>query len=125
MRTLLSLIFTGLITVLVVASPVAYKRWHDKNTRNFHVVEEGVLYRSGQLPLARLQQMVGNVGIRTVICLRDGSDPADKLEENWVKAKGLNFVRIPPRQWYPDASGVVPADESVRTFCQVMDDPAN
>lgn len=125
MRTPLSLVFGSLIALLMIAGPIGYKRWHDREYRNFHVVQDGVLYRSGQLPLPRLQQMVTNLGIRTVICLREGNDPADQREEEWIKAKMLKFVRIPYRQWSPDETGKVPADESVKAFRKVMDDPAN
>jgi tyrosine-protein phosphatase SIW14 len=121
----ISFLLALLLTFLLVGSPLAYKRWHDKDYRNFHVVEEGVLYRSGQLPLRRLQQLVAANHIRTVVCLREGNDPLDQQEEVWVKAKGLHFVRIPPRQWFPDETGKIPADASVQTFRQVMSDPGN
>jgi tyrosine-protein phosphatase SIW14 len=125
MRKTLSLIFAGLIAALLVAGPLGYKRWRDREYRNFHVVEDGVLYRSGQLPLPRLQQFVLTHGIRTVISLREGDKIDDQHEEAWVKAKALKFVRIPPRQWWPDAAGKVPAEASLKTFREVMDDPAN
>src|SRR5205809_65432 len=103
MRTTLSFIFGCLIATMMFAAPLGYKRWHDREYRNFHVVQDGVLYRSGQLPLARLQQMVSQYGIRTVVSLRDGSQTADEQEEVWVKAKALKFVRIPYRDWNADA----------------------
>ena len=125
MRNKLSFVFAGLIALLMIAGPIGYKRWHDKENRNFHVVEEGVLYRSGQLPLLRLQQFVAKHGIRTIVCLREGNALPDQQEEAWAKAKALRFVRIPPRQWYADETGNVPADASVKAFREVMDDPAN
>src|SRR5213082_1956641 len=102
-RPMRNFVFASLITLLMIAGPLAYKRWHDREFRNFHVVEEGVLYRSGQLPLSRLQQLVKEHGIRTVVCLREGSKPDDLAEETWIKAKALNFVRIQPPRWFPDA----------------------
>src|SRR6266850_4313617 len=97
MRNLLNVVLGGLIALLMIAGPIGYKRWHDREYRNFHVVEDGVLYRSGQLPLARLQQIVMQHNIRTVISLRDGTKAVDEQEEIWVKAKALKFVRIPYR----------------------------
>jgi tyrosine-protein phosphatase SIW14 len=125
MRNKLSIVFALLIAILLVAAPLGYKRWRDREYRNFHVVEEGVLYRSGQLPLPRLQQFVLTHGIRTIVSLREGAKNDDQQEEGWSKAKGLNFVRIPPRQWWPDAAGKVPAEASLQTFREVMDNPAN
>src|SRR5688572_16350410 len=122
MRTLCQVGFSGLIALLMVGGPLGYKYWHDRDFRNFRVVEEGILYRSGQLPIHRLNQIVINYGIRTVVCLREGNDPVDQQEEHWVDFKGRKFVRLPPRQWYPDASGSVPAEENLQKFRAVMDD---
>ena len=124
MRTLISVILGTLIAGSMIAAPIAYKRWHDREYRNFHVVEEGVLYRSGQLPVARLQQLVALHGIRTVISLRDSDRPIDKDEEAWIKARHLNFVRLAPLSWWPDADGNIPGDANVKVFREVMDDPA-
>src|ERR1019366_9112340 len=125
MKKILSFIFAGSIAVLMVAAPISYKRWHNQQYRNFRVVEAGVLYRSAQLPLPRVQQLLTDHHIRTVVCLRDGNDPADEAEETWVNAKGLNFVRIKPRPWFPDEAGKIPAETCAKEFRAVMDDPAN
>ena len=125
MPTKLAVVFGSLIAIFMVAVPFGYKRWHDKEYRNFRVVEEGVLYRSGQLPLPRLQKFVLTHGIRTVVCLRKGNDPLDQQEEEWVKFRSLKFVRIQPPSWYPDEAGNIQADAALQTFRDVMDDPAN
>jgi tyrosine-protein phosphatase SIW14 len=120
-----NIVFAILIALLMIGGPIAYKRWHDREFRNFHVVEEGVLYRSGQLPLTRLQQIVKERDIRTVICLREGNKPDDQAEETWIKASGRKFVRIQPPQWFPDAEGKIPGEAALKAFREVMDDPAN
>jgi tyrosine-protein phosphatase SIW14 len=125
MWTALKIVAGFMIAAAMVAAPVSYKLWHDKQYRNFHVVEEGVLYRSAQLPLARLDQVLADHQIRTVVCLRDGADPADQNEEAWIKAKGLNFVRIAPLPWFPDQDGKIPAEACAKAFRAVMDDPGN
>ena len=125
MRTIVSTIFGTLILLFMIAAPLGYKRWQERENRNFRVVQDGVLYRSGQLPLARLQKIVSQYGIRTVISLRDGQQAIDEQEEKWVNAKALKFVRIPYRDWNPDATGKTPAEVSIKEFRAVMDDPAN
>jgi protein tyrosine/serine phosphatase len=125
MRTLLSVLLAAVIAGLMVACPIAYQDRRSKEFRNFRVVEDGVLYRSGQMPIANLQRLVRELGIRTVVCLRNGDDPVDKREEDWVNSRALHFVRIPPLDWNPDVAGNVPAETSVRAFHDVMDDPAN
>ncbi len=125
MRTAFNFTLGTLLAIFMIVAPIVYQRMHDREFRNFHVVQEGVLYRSGQLPLHRLQRMVHQYGIRTVISLREGQQAADELEEQWVKARALKFVRIPYRAWSPDATGKVPAEQSIKTLRDIMDDPAN
>lgn len=120
-----NLIFGAMIVAMLIAGPLYYKTWHDREFRNFHVVEEGVLYRSGQLPLSRLQQIVVHRDIRTVVSLREGSKQDDQAEEAWIKATGRKFVRIQPPQWFPDAEGKIPGEAALKSFREVMDDPAN
>ena len=124
MRNFISLGLAGSMLAMMVCGPIAYKIAQDRQQRNFHVVQEGVLYRSGQLPLLRLRELVATHGFRTVVSLREGDKQDDKNEEAWVKARGLNFVRIPPRQWSPDSNGKVAGDKSLEEFRKVMDDPA-
>src|SRR5262245_50257637 len=100
MRTILSTFLGMLIAAFIIAAPIYYYRLRDREDRNFRVVQEGVLYRSGQLPLYRLKEIVALYEIRTVISLRDGTKMNDEEEEKWVTAKALNFVRIPHREWY-------------------------
>ena len=128
MQNRFAVVLGMLLVALMVAAPLGYKNWRDKQCRNFHVVEAGILYRSGQLPLASLQQIVATHGIRTVISLRDAKDvpdPLDQQEEGWVKARSLNFVRIPHKSWYRDQNGQVPAETNLKLFRDVMDNPAN
>jgi tyrosine-protein phosphatase SIW14 len=125
MRNVVAWVLGTLIVGLMIAAPISYKGWREREVRNFRVVEDRILYRSGQMPLGRLDQVVTQYGIRTVVSLRDGSKASDEQEEAWVNAKGLKFVRIPYRSWWPDETGKVPGDESVKTFRDVMVDPAN
>jgi tyrosine-protein phosphatase SIW14 len=110
---------------LVGAAPLVYSSHRNTHGRNLRAVEEGVLYRSGQLTPDGLGEVVRERGIRTVISLRaarDDDDPhPDAWEEEFCKSHGLNYRRIIPRAWGPDEKGDVPAQESVRQFLEVMD----
>ncbi|MBM3994412.1 MAG: hypothetical protein FJ303_09710 [Planctomycetes bacterium] len=125
MRNGLSILFGTSLFLTMVLAPLGYYRWRDREYRNFHVVEEGVLYRSGQLPLHRLQEIVFTRGIRTVISMREGAKTDDQAEEAWSKERGLNFVRISPGQWWPNADGRITAEDALKQFREVMDHPAN
>jgi protein tyrosine/serine phosphatase len=123
-RVILGLVIAGII----VAGPYYFYRFRRAQFRNFHVVQEGVLYRSGQMSLDGLQRMVYDHNIKTVMTLRFAADPKnpppDADEEAYCKRVGLKHVRIPYRCWYP-IDGSIPADQGVTTFLKVMRDPSN
>jgi protein tyrosine phosphatase (PTP) superfamily phosphohydrolase (DUF442 family) len=119
----------GVVVVLAgIAAPIAFAFHFQAQTRNFHVVREGVLYRSGQTTLFGLKSLLHDYGIRTVVTLRDSyvpeRTPPDAKEEAYCLKEGIRYVRIPPRHWEaPDGSA--PADQGVKTFREVMDDRDN
>jgi len=124
----MSRIIQTLLTLLLVASliggPWAYFRHTEGRARNFHVVEHGVLYRSGQLPLDGFKRIAHDYGIRTVICLRDGDHDVDREEEAFCRRWGVTHIRIPPRSWSM-AKGSAPVEKGLEVFRKVMNDPAN
>jgi protein tyrosine/serine phosphatase len=116
------------IAALIVGVPWGYATYRQAQMRNFHIVRDGKVYRSGQMSLTGLQQTVHDYGFKTVVTLRDSADPKepppDALEEYFCKAEGILYVRIPPRSWWsPD--GHPPIEKGVKRFLQIMDDPAN
>jgi tyrosine-protein phosphatase SIW14 len=122
-----SLLRVALITIVLVAllgGPWAYLVLHEEATRNFHVVERGVLYRSGQLSLTGFARIVRDHSIRTVISLRDGDQDADQEEEKYCRRWGITHVRVPPRKWWA-SKGPAPAEQGLEVFREVMRDPAN
>ena len=129
MPRLLPRLFGLFIVFLLVAGPFAYSRYRQATMRGFHVVQDGVLYRSGQMSLDGLKRVIHDFGIKTIITLRDathpGDGPPDLEEEKYCKAEELNYIRIPPRSWEEASDGTVPADQGVKRFLQIMNDPAN
>jgi protein tyrosine/serine phosphatase len=121
--------FIGVVIVLaLIAGPVIYAYRSQLEMRNFRVVRDGVLYRSGQLSLPALKRVIHDRGIRTVITLRDsyeeGQPPPDLAEEEYCRREGLLHVRISPREWY-GADSIAPVDDGLRTFLRVMSDSNN
>lgn len=92
--------------------------------RNFHVVREGTLYRSGQLTPAALERVIEAHQIKTVVTLRplrDDEAKSDAWEEDVCRTRGAKHVRIAPSEdGTPD-----PLAPVARAFLEVMDDPAN
>lgn len=115
------------VAALIIGGPFAYSRFRQNNYRNFRVVEEGRLYRSGQMSLSALQSTIDEYNIKTVISLRyaekEGERPPDWREEEYCNARGIRYVRIRPREWHDIGQGSIPADQPVAEFLWVMDRP--
>lgn len=121
--------FLGLmLSGLAIGSTVAYAIREERQLRNLHAVSEGVLYRSGQLPLSGLKHVLRDYDIKTIISLRDsygtGAPPPDLAEEQYCQMMGIKYIRISPKPWW-SSDGSVPAAEGVRTFLAAMDDSRN
>ncbi|MCE9568164.1 MAG: dual specificity protein phosphatase family protein [Planctomycetes bacterium] len=114
---------------VAAAPPIVYTSQHGIQFRNLRLVEEGVLYRSGQLTPEGLERVLHEKGIKTVVTLRTsrivGKLPPDTWEQDVCASHGLKHVRIIPRVWSPDETGDVPAEDAVREFLAVMDDKSN
>jgi hypothetical protein len=84
--------FAFALTILILGGPLLYARLRHHDIRNFHVVREGVLYRSGQLSAGGLRRIVRDYRIKTVITLRDaqspGDVPPDSAEEAYCRQHG-------------------------------------
>ena len=123
-------VLLGTFVLLLAASvPFLYGSHRQNSLRNFRVVEDGVLYRSGQLTPEGFGRVLHDYGIKTVVTLRTVRDPSKPYPDAWEKelceARGLKHVRIVPRVWGPDDKGEIPAEQAVQEFLTVMDDRAN
>jgi tyrosine-protein phosphatase SIW14 len=104
---------------VVVAAPLVYSAHQNTYMRNFRVVEEGVLYRSGQLTPTGFERVLHDYRIKTVITLRTtrtAAAPPDTWEEGVCAAKNVKHVRIVPRVWGADEKGEIPAEQAVQEF---------
>jgi tyrosine-protein phosphatase SIW14 len=118
------IVFVSLLTLLIFGAPVGYAYVRQNQFRHLKVVKNNVLYRSGQLNLRGLKQTIHDLGIKTVITLRPGDIGPDQDEEAYCRSQEINYLRIAPQRWWANG-GSVPAEEGVKTFIKVMDDPAN
>ncbi len=92
------LLLGSFIVLLIFGGPIAYS-WHRQMLyRNFRVVEEGKLYRSGQLSLDALQRTIKEYQIKTVISFRyadrKGDKPPDWQEEQFCNDNGIRYLRV-------------------------------
>ena len=128
MRRSLQFLFGVSIALYLVGSPLAYA-WHRHTTvRRFHVVQEGVLYRSGQISLDNLQRIVREYRIKTIITLRGplnpGDAPPDLDEEAYCTSEEIHFFRIPLKS-IDEEGGAVPSELKVRKFLDIVNNSAN
>jgi protein tyrosine/serine phosphatase len=82
-------------------------------------VEEGVLYRSAQPTGRQIGNLAKELGIRTVVIVREGSSGRVREELESAGRHGLNAVTIPVQ-----SQGPIP-DDQVSAFFQCVDDPEN
>jgi protein tyrosine phosphatase (PTP) superfamily phosphohydrolase (DUF442 family) len=112
------------LTAALIVGPVVYAFHVQAEMRNFRVVREGVLYRSGKMTLDGLKRAVHDYGIRTVISLREPDRPDDQAEEAYCAREEINFYRLPPRHW-DTTNGPAEVEPNVRAFLEIINDPAN
>lgn len=117
-----SLLLAAVVLALLVAVPLLYARQRHETYRNFRVVEDGVLYRSGQMSPAGFERVCKEKGIRTVISLRDEeAQVADGYDEGrFCTANGIVFDAISPKGW-EEENGVVPMAANLREFERNLD----
>jgi tyrosine-protein phosphatase SIW14 len=123
-----SFVMSCLVVGMLVGVPAAYVSYRNGNVRNFRMVRQDVLYRSGQMSVEGLKSVIHDYGIKTVVTLRDaaypGDPPPDFAEEKYCADQGIGYCRISPRTWWaPDGS--IPAEEGVKLFRAVMDNADN
>jgi protein tyrosine/serine phosphatase len=124
MPRFLPLAFSLFLAGLIIGVPWWYGSVRHRKYRNLRVVEEGVLYRSGQMTVDGLRRVVEQKRIKTIVNLRDGISGAEELEQGFCAARGVQYVNIPQKPWSA-ADGSVPAEEGLKRFLAVMQDPSN
>jgi protein tyrosine/serine phosphatase len=124
MSRIVAVALGSLIVLALIVSPIVMAARQQAQTRNFHVVRPGVLYRSGQMTKEGLQRVLNDYHIKTVISLRDGLSERDRAEEDFCKSEDVRFVRILPSRW-GDEGGSVPVEAGVQRFRDIMREPSN
>lgn len=118
-------LLAGLVLALIVGTPFLYASLQTKKYRNLRVVDQGRLYRSGQMSPDGFAKAVRELGIGTVISLRDtldeDGDHSDGWEEEFCQELGVRFVRIAPEDW-SELNGEIPGDRTVGQFLTILSD---
>jgi tyrosine-protein phosphatase SIW14 len=119
----------AVVAALVVAAPLLYSAHRRTTVRNFHVVQDGVLYRCGQLSPDAFSRVLDENGIKCVVTLRaprsEGAPSPDAWEEQICADRKVNYARLVPKVWGENEKGEIPADENVNRFLGIMADKKN
>ncbi len=126
-------ILAALLFAFLVGGPIGYARYRKATFRNFHVVETGKVYRSGQLSHDGMMRVIHDYGITTVISLREakqpGEPPPDADEQKYCHDEELYYFRLPYRSlarvespWIR-RNGRADIDQHVEQFLEIMDNP--
>jgi tyrosine-protein phosphatase SIW14 len=121
MRTLLVI----LVSTVLVLLPLGYSYLYKVNYRGLRTVEDGILYRSGQLEPASLDRFIREYGIKTVITFRDDRPdkpvaPAAAYEEKYCQEHGIAYARFTPKRWSSTDGAPPPVEVNVRKFIEVI-----
>jgi tyrosine-protein phosphatase SIW14 len=119
-----SLLLALVACLLVAGFPFVYARQRHETYRNFRVVDDGVLYRSGQMSAAGMARVCREKGIKTVISLRDEDKQSDDVddEEAVCRRAGVQvYETISPKGW-EEENGVVPMEANLKRFADRLDE---
>ena len=83
-----------LLLLLIILSPVICFETYMKENGNFHTVENGVLYRSGQLDKDELLYYIKKYHIKSIVNLRGKQQGKSWYKEEIRLSKQLNLVHI-------------------------------
>jgi protein-tyrosine phosphatase len=124
---LYSWLIAGVVLLMLVGVPFLHKAQKHRTYRNFKIVDEGQLYRSGQMSAAGFERICHEYGIRTVIKLREPKDHDDDIatdaaQQAFCEQHQIQLYRREPLDWEVDDSGTVPAEQNLRWFEELLDD---
>lgn len=116
-----SILIVGMLA-MIVGGPILWHQSSKRNYRNLHIVESGVLYRSGKLSIVGIESLFRQFGIKTIINFRafESGEQPDADEEAYCKSQGIRYERIVYRKWEADIGQPIPGQQSVDQFLKLM-----
>ena len=113
----------GLIIILLIIAAVILLVRHF-HIKNFHSIEPGVLYTSGQPRGMDYTRLLYKYHIGTIVNVRSASEHREKNwyneEITWVRNNGVNYVELPIEK-----ANYLPDKQTQDRFLAIMADKAN
>ena len=107
-----------MLAVATGATAAIYVRYFGAPKR-FAVVQADVLYRSAQPTTGQISHLIDEIGLRTVLIVREGSSKRIPNEVSYASGRGIDVVHIPVKSRQP-----VP-DDQIETFFRCVDNAAS
>jgi protein tyrosine/serine phosphatase len=112
------------IALVVIAIVGLVRHFHIKN---FHVVESGVFYTSGQPRNMDYTRLLYKYHIATFINVREASEHREQNwyneEVTWMRENGVNYVELPVER--KDRTRQFPDADTQKKFLRIMANPQN
>ena len=116
----------AIIYIVVIVMVAAELKDHFE-IRNFHVIEPGKLYTSGQPRGMDYNRLLYKYHIGTFINLRNEAEHRDHNWHNeeiiWMRSNGVNYIQLPVGKYEP-ANGF-PDEQTQKKFLEIMADNSN
>ena len=113
------------LTLVVIAIVCLVRHFHIKN---FHVVESGVLYTSGQPRGMDYTRLLYKYHIATYINVRVTTEHREQNwyneEVSWMRENGVNYVELPIER-KTDRARQFPDEATQKQFLEIMADEQN
>jgi protein tyrosine/serine phosphatase len=113
----------GLIIILLIIAAVILLVRHF-HIKNFHTIEPGVLYTSGQPRGMDYTRLLYKYHIGTIVNVRSASEHREKNwyneEVTWVRNNGVNYFELPIEK-----NNYLPDKQTQDQFLAIMADKAN
>jgi protein tyrosine phosphatase (PTP) superfamily phosphohydrolase (DUF442 family) len=114
LRKYILLSLTAFISLILVCA-LLYVKWAVLDYRVYEI-DKGKVYRSMRIPYEKIQKVLLNHKIKTVIDLRNMDEPLIEEEKKAVRDIGLRYEQIPMDQ--------MPSQQNIDNFLKLMDDPS-
>ena len=126
LRVRLRVALSVLFVLALIGVPARYAVARYSYLRNFHVVDEGKLYRSSQLTPAALGRVIHDHEINTVVSFRLATaNKSDVWEQEFCYKNGVRHLRVKYEAWSADEDKPVPAQKAIDEFLTIIKNPAN
>ena len=110
-----------IILVAIAATILLVRHFHIKN---FHIIEPGVLYTSGQPRGMDYTRLLYKYHIATIVNVRSSSEHREKNwyneEVTWVRNNGVKYIELPIEK-----ANYFPNSETQNKFLEIMAEKEN